>query len=67
MKRIFVALCEVHAAEDGLTVVAESVRVDAIRDGQEYGGMRVTLMAMLGNRPATVRRVCFEAVISIPE
>ncbi len=48
LKRIFVALCEVHAPEDGLTVVAESVRVEAIRDGQEYGGMRITLMAMLG-------------------
>src|SRR5688500_10260898 len=48
LKRIFVALCEVHAPEDGLTFVAESVRVEAIREGQEYGGMRVTLMAMLG-------------------
>ena len=48
LKGIFVALCELHAPEDGLTFVAESVRVEGIREGQEYGGMRVTLLAMLG-------------------
>jgi predicted nucleotidyltransferase component of viral defense system len=48
LKRIFAAVSELHAPEDGLTFVAESVRVEAIRERQEYGGMRVTLMAMLG-------------------
>lgn len=49
LKRIFAALCHIDAPEDGLTFVTETVRVEAIREGQEYGGMRVTLMAMLGN------------------
>jgi predicted nucleotidyltransferase component of viral defense system len=49
LKRIFIALCETDAPEDGLTFVANTVGVEAIREGQEYGGMRITLMAMLGN------------------
>ncbi len=49
LKRIFIGLCHVESPEDGLTFVAGSTRVEAIREGQEYGGMRVTLMAMLGN------------------
>jgi len=49
LKRIFLALCEVETPEDGLTFVADTVRVEAIREGQKYGGMRVTLMAKLGN------------------
>jgi hypothetical protein len=38
LKRMFVALCQFQAPEDGLTLVAESVRVEPIREGQEYGG-----------------------------
>jgi hypothetical protein len=49
LKLIFVDLCQVVAPEDGLTFLPETVRVEAIREGQEYGGMRVTLMARLGN------------------
>jgi hypothetical protein len=49
LTRIFVALCEVDAPEDGLTFVADTVRVEPIRESQEYGGMRVTLLAMLGH------------------
>jgi predicted nucleotidyltransferase component of viral defense system len=69
LKRIFVALCEVHAPEDGLTFVAESVRVEAIRDGQEYGGMRVTLMAMLGKVriPLQVDIGAADAVVPPPD
>lgn len=46
---VFVALCGVDAPEDGLAFLADTVQVEPIREGQEYGGMRVTLMAMLGN------------------
>lgn len=49
LKLVFVSLCSVEAPEDGLTFLPESVHVEAIREGQEYGGMRVKLMAMLGN------------------
>ena len=48
LNKIFVALCEVEAPDDGLTFMSDTVRVQAIREGQEYGGMRITLMAMLG-------------------
>lgn len=48
LQRVFVAICEVEAPDDGLMFVADTVRVEAIREGQEYGGMRITLMAMLG-------------------
>jgi hypothetical protein len=34
LTQIFVALYEVPAPEDGLTFVAESVRVEAIREGR---------------------------------
>jgi len=46
---VFVSLCGIEAPEDGLTFLPESVQVEAIREDQEYGGMRVRLMAMLGN------------------
>ena len=48
LNKIFVALCEVEAPDDGLTFMSDTVRVQAIREGQEYGGMRITLRAMLG-------------------
>jgi hypothetical protein len=35
LKRMFVQLCQFQAPEDGLTLVAESVRVEPIRAGQE--------------------------------
>lgn len=46
---MFVELCAVESPDDGLTFLPESVHVEAIREDQEYGGMRVKLMAMLGN------------------
>jgi len=55
LQRIFVAICEVEAPDDGLTFVADTIRVEAIREGQEYGGMRITLMAMLGRSASHFR------------
>ncbi len=48
LKQIFVALCEVEALDDGLAFMSGTVRVEAIREGQQHGGMRITLMSMLG-------------------
>jgi hypothetical protein len=66
---VFVSLCAVEAPEDGLTFLAESVHVEAIREGQEYGGMRVKLMAMLGNVriPLQVDVGAGDAVVPPPE
>lgn len=44
----FRAVCSAEVEPDGLTFHADSIRVDPIRDRQEYGGIRVTLVAMLG-------------------
>ena len=49
LKRVFVQLCAIESPDDGLTFPPDSVHVEAIREDQEYGGMRVKLMAMLGN------------------
>lgn len=69
LRRVFVSLCAVDAPEDGLTFLAETVRVEAIREDQEYGGMRVRLMAMLGNvrMPLQVDVGAGDAVVPPPE
>ena len=69
LERVFIALCAVDAPEDGLSFLADSVRVDAIRRDQEYGGMRVTLLAMLGNVriPLQVDIGAGDAVVPPPE
>jgi predicted nucleotidyltransferase component of viral defense system len=41
-------VCEAEVEPDGLTFVAESVSAAEIRGRQKYGGVRVTLVAMLG-------------------
>ena len=41
LKRVFVELCTVESPDDGLTFLPDSVHVKAIREDQEYGGMRV--------------------------
>jgi hypothetical protein len=48
LKRTFVQLCAIESPDDGLTFLPDSVQVEAIREDQEYGGMRIKLMAMLG-------------------
>jgi predicted nucleotidyltransferase component of viral defense system len=69
LKRVFVELCAVKSPDDGLTFLPESVQVEAIREDQEYGGMRVKLMAMLGNVriPLQVDVGAGDAVVPPPE
>jgi hypothetical protein len=62
LKRVFMQLCAIESPDDGLRFLPDSVHVEAIREDQEYGGMRVRLMAMLGKaiherQEATLRRV----------
>lgn len=49
LRQIFIALCNAEVPDDGLTFLADSVKVEPIRANLEHGGMRITLMAMLGN------------------
>ena len=69
LKHVFEELCAVESPDDGLTFLPESVHVEAIREDQEYGGMRVKLMAMLGNVriPLQVDIGAGDAVVPPPE
>ncbi len=69
LRRVFVALCAIDAADDGLTFVADSIQVEPIREDQEYGGMRVKLIALLGNVriPLQVDIGAGDAVVPPPE
>lgn len=44
---VFRDLCTMTVEEDGVTYDPKSIRVEAIRDDTEYGGMRVTLVGEL--------------------
>ncbi len=47
MQAIFRELCDVSVEDDGLTLMADSVQIELIRDEAEYGGMRVRLFGNL--------------------
>jgi hypothetical protein len=46
---VFREMCAVKVAPDGLVFDADSIRVAEIREGQEYVGQRVRLLALLAN------------------
>lgn len=48
LRRIFAEICALPVEPDGLAYDGASVRVAAIRSGDEYGGQRVGLLAHLG-------------------
>lgn len=45
----FREICGTPVEDDGLVFVADSVSGENIRDEQEYGGVRIKIIAMLGN------------------
>lgn len=47
LEKVFRELCATTVEDDGLVFVAESVVAGQIREDQEYGGVRVKLVAML--------------------
>jgi len=47
LQETFRNLCNVPVEDDGLVFLADSVRVELIRDATEYGGIRVTLVGDL--------------------
>jgi predicted nucleotidyltransferase component of viral defense system len=49
IKTIFQEICAVKVEPDGLNFEPDSVRVEEIREGQEYQGQRVHLLARLEN------------------
>ncbi|HEX6037289.1 nucleotidyl transferase AbiEii/AbiGii toxin family protein [Longimicrobium sp.] len=49
LESIFASLWETHAEKDGLELEPGTLRSEEIRENQEYGGVRVTMAARLGN------------------
>jgi predicted nucleotidyltransferase component of viral defense system len=49
MERVFRGICTVDVADDGLHFQPDRVHGEEIREQAAYGGVRVTLTAMLGN------------------
>jgi predicted nucleotidyltransferase component of viral defense system len=49
VRQLFQDICIMEVEPDGLKFDADSVRVDEIREGQEYEGQRVRIPARLGN------------------
>lgn len=47
MVRVFKEVCAISSAEDGLVFLAESVKGEAIREAEEYQGVRITMQANL--------------------
>ena len=47
LQAIFRELCGIPVEDDGLTLIADSVQVETIRDETEYGGIRVRLFGDL--------------------
>lgn len=52
---VFRTVCATEVEPDGLVFLPESVAVEPIRDRQAYGGVRVTLMALLGSARIPLR------------
>jgi hypothetical protein len=48
LRTVFRDVCGTVVEPDGLSMTGDSVAVEEIREDTEYGGMRVTLSAMLG-------------------
>ena len=53
LRAAFAEICGIEVEPDGMTFDASSIRVDAIRPEDDYGGQRVTLFGQLG--PARLR------------
>ena len=55
LRHIFAAICEQPVEPDGVRFDPESVEVGPIREEDEYGGRRLTLMGYLGSARLPVR------------
>jgi len=55
LQAIFRELCDIAVEDDGLTLMADSVQVEAIRDETEYGGIRVTLFGDLAGARVSIQ------------
>ena len=49
LKAVFHEISQISFAADGLTYLSDTLNVGEIREEKQYGGLRVTLLAMLGS------------------
>ncbi len=55
VKKLFIGVCDIDAAEDGLTFDTNSLSVESIRDEQDYGGNRIKVSVELNNATVIVQ------------
>ncbi len=55
LRALFATICELPVVDDGLTFDAHSIRIEDIREAQEYGGKRVALIARLDTAVISVQ------------
>ncbi len=55
LELVFQEICELQTEPDGLFYDATTLRIREIRDAQEYGGLRLDLIAFLGQAQIPVR------------
>ena len=55
LTRTFQAVCQASVMPDGIEFDPQSIRVTEIREGQEYGGQRISLNATLGTARIAVQ------------
>jgi predicted nucleotidyltransferase component of viral defense system len=58
LKGIFQEISRLSFLEDGLNYLPDTVKVHEIREEQQYGGLRVTLTAMLGSAEIKLQVDC---------
>jgi predicted nucleotidyltransferase component of viral defense system len=58
LKAVFQEISQISFADDGLTYLSDAVNVNKIREEQQYGGLRVTLTAMLGSAEIKLQVDC---------
>ena len=58
LKAVFQEISQISFADDGLTYLSDTVNVNEIREEQQYGGLRVTLTAMLGSAKIKLQVDC---------
>lgn len=68
-KKIFAEVCSQKVEEDGLTFFTDTIRVERIRDEEEYAGVRVLLEARLANAriPLQIDVGFGDAIVPAPE
>ena len=58
LKAVFQEISQISFADDGLIYLSDTVNVNEIREDQQYGGLRLTLTAMLGSAKIKLQVDC---------